>query len=275
MSTIWHLALKELRDGLRNRWVAVSILALGALACALALLGSAPGGVVKASALSVTVVSLSSLTVYLLPLIAVMLSYDAVVGEAERGTLQLLLSYPVARWQVLVGKFVGHLAILALAVAVGFGMAAAAIALQGGADAAGWRAYLALCGSAVLLGAVFIGLGYLLSTLCDERAKAAGLALVLWFLLVVVYDLGLLGLLLADAQQTLPKSLFTGLLLANPTDAFRIFNMTFLEDVRVAAGLGGLGAEAVPGAAAPIGVLAIWALAAVAAATALFHRKEV
>ena len=41
MRTLGHLALKELRDGLRNRWVAASILALGALACALALLGSA------------------------------------------------------------------------------------------------------------------------------------------------------------------------------------------------------------------------------------------
>lgn len=275
MSILWHLALKEVRDGLRNRWVAASILALGALACALALLGSAPAGGVKASVLSVTVVSLSSLTVYLLPLIALMLSYDAVVGEAERGTLQLLLSYPVARWQVLLGKFMGHLAILALAISLGFGSAAGAIGLLGGADAEGWHAFLALCGSAVLLGAVFIGLGYLLSTVCDERAKAAGLAITLWLFLVVIYDLGLLGLLLADVQQTLPKTLFAGLLLANPTDAFRVFNMTFFEDVRLLGGLTDLGADAVSGSLGPIWVLVLWTLATMAAATALFHRKEV
>jgi Cu-processing system permease protein len=274
MSALGHLALKELRDGLRNRWVAASILALGALACALALLGSAPAGGVKASALSVTVVSLASLTVYLLPLIALMLSYDAIVGEAERGTLQLLLSYPVARWQVLLGKFIGHLAILALAISLGFGAAAAAIGLLGGADAEGWRAFLALCGSALLLGAVFVGLGYLLSILCDERAKAAGLALCLWLLLVVIYDLGLLGLLLVDARQTMSTSLFTGLLLANPTDAFRVFNMTFFEDVRLVGGLADLGAEADSGSLAPIWVLALWALGSLAAAAALFHRKE-
>lgn len=275
MSNLWHLALKEIRDGLRNRWVAASILALAALACTLALLGSAPGGGVKASALSVTVVSLSSLSVYLLPLIALMLSYDAVVGEAERGTLQLLLSYPVARWQVVLGKFIGHLAILALAIILGFGSAAAAVGLLGGADAEGWLAFLALCGSAVLLGAVFIGLGYLLSVCCDERAKAAGLAITLWLVLVVIYDLGLLGLLLVDAQQALPRAIFTGLLLANPTDAFRVFNMTLFSDVRLAGGLAGLGAEAVPDGAGPLWVLIIWTLGGLGAATALFHKKEI
>ena len=42
-----------------------------------------------------TVVSLASLTVFLVPLIALLLAYDAIVGEAERGTLLLLLAYPV------------------------------------------------------------------------------------------------------------------------------------------------------------------------------------
>jgi Cu-processing system permease protein len=275
MSLLWQIAAKEIRDGLRNRWIAALILALAGLALILALLGAAPAGGVKASALGVTVVSLASLSVYLLPLIALMLSYDAIVGEAERGTLLLLLSYPVARWQVVLGKFIGHLAILALAITLGFGSAAAAVGLLGGSDVEGWLAFLALCGSAVLLGAVFIGLGYLLSVLCDERAKAAGLAITLWLVLVVIYDLGLLGLLLVDAQQALSKTLFTGLLLANPTDAFRVFNMTLFADVRLAGGLAGLGAEAMPDSAAPLWILIIWTLASLGAATALFYKKEV
>ena len=94
MTTIWILAGKEIRDGLRNRWIAATILALAGLALTLAFLGSAPVGSISANALSVTVVSLSSLSVYLLPLIALMLAHDALVGELERGTLLLLLSYP-------------------------------------------------------------------------------------------------------------------------------------------------------------------------------------
>ena len=275
MSLVLKIAAKELRDGLRNRWIAALILALAGLALILALLGAAPGGGVKASALSVTVVSLASLSVYLLPLIALMLSYDAIVGEAERGTLLLLLSYPLARWQVATGKFLGHLSILSLAVVVGYGGAGLVVALMGGADEEGWRALAALCASSVLLGAVFIALGACISVLVEERSKAAGLALGLWLLLVVIYDLGLLGALLLDSQQALSSGLFTALLLANPTDAFRVFNMTLVEGVREAGGLAGLGAKTLPHPLLPLGLLALWAAAGLGAATALFVRKEV
>ncbi len=275
MIVIWHLAAKEIRDGLRNRWVAATVLTLAGLALILALLGAAPGGGTKASALSVTVVSLSSLSVYLLPLIALMLAYDAVVGELERGTLLLLLSYPVKRWQVVLGKFLGHVAILAVAIVLGYGSAALAVlATGGGDDAAGLTAFAALCGSSILLGAAFLALGYLLSAMCEERARAAGLAIGLWLVLVVIYDLGLLGLLLLDAKQTIAPPLFAGLLLANPADAFRVFNMTLIEGVREVGGLAGLGAEAMPNRAVPIAVLFAWTLAALGGATALLARRE-
>ena len=274
MSVILHLAIKEMRDGLRNRWVAATVLTLAGLALTLALLGAAPGGGAKASALSVTVVSLSSLSVYLLPLIALMLAYDALVGELERGTLQLLLSYPVARWQVVLGKFLGHAALLALAILLGYGSAAAVVAALGGADGQGLRAFAALCATSVLLGAAFLALGYLLSALCEERARAAGLAIALWLVLVVIYDLGLLGLLVADTRQGVPPGVFLGLMLANPADAFRIFNMTLIEGVRQIGGLAGLGAEAVPNRAIPLAVLVAWILVPLAGAAVALARKE-
>ena len=275
MNTIRHLAVKEIRDALRNRWVAATILALAGLALAVALLGSAPVGSVKASALAITVVSLASLSVYLLPLIALMLAYDALVGELERGTLQLLMSYPVARWQVVAGKFLGHLAVLALAIVLGYGSAAVLVGLLGGADAEAWMAFAALCASSICLGAVFLGLGYLVSALSDERAKAAGLAIGLWLFLVVIYDLGLLGLLLVDTGQSLAPSLFTALLIANPTDAFRVFNLTLFDGVRQLSGLAGLGAELLPQRSLPLAVLGLWLLGALGATCVSFLRREV
>jgi hypothetical protein len=46
--------------------------------------------------LSVTVASLTSLAVYLVPLVALLMSFDAIAGEVERGTLPLVLTYPVS-----------------------------------------------------------------------------------------------------------------------------------------------------------------------------------
>jgi Cu-processing system permease protein len=275
MKTLFILARLEFLIGLRNRWVAATVLALLSLALVLALLGAAPSGGVKASLLSVNVLSLASLSIYLLPLIALLLSYDAVVGELDRGTLPLLLSYPVARLQVILGKFLGHLAILALASLAGYGGAALVIAGFGGADQEGVVALAGLIASSWLLGAVFLALGYLLSALAEERGRAAGLAVALWLFMVVLYDLGLLGLLLLDQDQSLPKSLFTGLLLANPTDAFRIFNLSLVEGLREAGGLAGLGVEALPSQSRLLGILCLWILGALALAGLRFRSMEV
>ena len=85
MNTLLTLARKELKDGLRNRWVLAIAILLAAFALTLAFLGSAPAGETKANALAITVVSLATLNIYLIPLIALLLSYDAIVGEIERG----------------------------------------------------------------------------------------------------------------------------------------------------------------------------------------------
>ena len=89
MKPVLIMAMAEIQEGIRNRWILASILLLLILAVSLTLLGSTPVGLTKASLLSVTMVSLTSLSIYLVPLIALMLSFDTIVGEYERGTLLL------------------------------------------------------------------------------------------------------------------------------------------------------------------------------------------
>jgi Cu-processing system permease protein len=177
MSTILIIAMKEVREALRNRWVMAMTLLMAALALTLSFLGSAPTGTIGAGPLEVTIVSLSSLTIFLLPLIALLLSFDAIVGEIDRGTMALLLSYPVARWQVMLGKFIGHAAVIAFAITLGYG--AAGVALWFGDTAIepeSWRAFAAMIGTSIMLGAAFTALGYLASTIVRDRGTAAGIA---------------------------------------------------------------------------------------------------
>jgi Cu-processing system permease protein len=275
MKTIVIIAGKELRDGFRNRWVFTAIALLASLALVLALVGSAPVGAIKASPLSATVASLSSLGVYLLPLIALMLSYNALVGEFEHGTMLLLLTYPVPRWQVVIGKFVGHVSILTFAIVIGYGLAGMGIALTGGADAQGWTAFAALIGSSILLGAIFIALGYLISALTTDGSKAAGMAIGLWILLVVMYDLTLLGVLIADKGEMINEQLFAWLMLFNPTDAYRVFNLTTFKSVSASAGLAGVGLKVGIGAMTSLTVMAAWCAAPLAATLYVFQRQEI
>ena len=63
------VAGKEIHQAVRNRWVLAATLLLAALALSLTFLGSAPTGTVGVRALDVVIVSLSSLTIFLIPLI--------------------------------------------------------------------------------------------------------------------------------------------------------------------------------------------------------------
>ena len=204
MRNILIVARKEIQEGLRNRWVLATTLLLAGLALSLTFLGSAPTGTVGVRALDVVIVSLSSLTIFLLPLIALLISHDAIVGEMERGTMLLLLSYPVGRWQVLLGKFLGHLAVLAFATCLGYGLAVGALAATGSQiDADSLLAFVAMIGSSVLLGATFVAIGYLVSALVRDRGTAAGICIGLWLFLVLIYDMALLGVLALDQGRNI------------------------------------------------------------------------
>lgn len=274
MRSILIVARKEIQEGLRNRWVLATTLLLAALALTLTFLGSAPTGNVGADALDVVIVSLSSLTIFLVPLIALLISHDAIVGEMERGTMLLLLSYPIGRWQVILGKFIGHLAILSFATLVGYGAAAAALAATGAViDAASWWAFLSMILFSVMLGAVFVAIGYLVSALVAERGTAGGIAIGVWLFFVLIYDMALLGMLVVDQGRTISGGILNVLLLLNPTDAYRLLNLGS-GNAGSLSGLGGIAENVALGRSMLVSALAVWTLLPLAAATLVFSRRE-
>ncbi len=234
MNAIVTVAGKEFRDGLRNRWISAITIIFAVLAIGLAYFGAAAAGQVGFTSLSTTIVSLASLAVFIIPLIALMLAYDGVVGEDENGTLLLLMTYPLSRWQLLLGKMMGHGAIMAFSTLIGFG--SAAIIMGTFSATTRWSeltaAFALFILSAVLLGWVFIAIAYIISAIVTEKSKAAGMALIIWFLFVLVFDLGLLGLLVGT-QGNVDAGLFPYLLLLNPTDIFRLVNISYFASEQI------------------------------------------
>lgn len=270
ISRIVSMAQTEFRIALRNRWVAVAVAMMVLFSLVLSAAGSAPTGALGADRLSVIVASLTSLAVYLVPLVALLMSFDAIAGEVERGTLPLLLTYPLHRWEVLLGKLLAHLAVLTIAVASGYGLAALAAGLMDERALQGLPALWRLTWSSIVLGAVFLGAGYALSSLSRRPSGAAGLAIGLWLGMIVLYDLGLLAALVADNGGVFTTQVFPVALLANPADAFRLFNLAASEATASAAGLSGA-ANTIPAWQA-LASLSIWPLVALAMAIAAFRR---
>lgn len=274
MNPIWNVARKELADGLRNRWLLAISLLFALLAVGIAWLGAAASGQVGFTSLPATLASLTSLATFLMPLIALLLAYDAIVGEEEGGTLLLLLTYPLGRGQLLIGKFLGHGLILGLATLLGFSAAALAIVVLvpgiplGQLLGSFGRFILSSC----LLGWTFLAMAYALSARVSEKSTAAGLALGVWFFFVLLFDLALLALLVIGKGQ-LSANLLPWLLLLNPTDLYRLINLPGFGSE-----LGGvltLGRDlSVPVAGLWLALCA-WTLAALALAYALFRRRPI
>ena len=275
MKPILIMALAEIQEGIRNRWVLASILLLLILAVSLTLMGSTPVGITKASLLSVTMVSLTSLSIYLIPLIALMLSFDTIVGEYERGTLLLLLTYPIQRWQIIIGKFLGHFSILAIAILLGYGVVALYFVIDGVGTGQEWLDYFLMMASSLLLGAIFIALGYLVSVSVQQRATATGISLGLWLFIVIFYDLVLLGMLLSDKSHVINSKLLATLILFNPADVYRLFNLTGSEFATLVSGMSGVAQTDLLAPFTLITTLLIWLLIPLALSIFIFQKKEV
>jgi Cu-processing system permease protein len=270
MTRILATAGAEARIALRNRWVAIAVAMMAVFSLVLSAAGSSPTGALGADPLSVTIASLTSLAVYLVPLMALLMSFDAVAGEVERGTLSLVLTYPVRRSEILLGKFTAHLATLALALAVGYGLAAGAAFATDQASVAGLPALWRLFWTSVLLGAAFLAIGYALSAWARRPGAAAGLAIGLWLVMIVLYDLGLLAAIIADGGGVFTTDVFPWLLIANPADAFRLYNLAASDATAAAAGLGGAAASISPAHA--LASILIWPVVALSLAVVAFRK---
>ena len=85
--------------------------------------------------MSVAVTSITTLSVYLVPLIGLLLSFDAIAGEIERGTLALSLAYPLSRAEILIGKFLSaFFGVGFLLLGYGLALSAVLVVWQHGAD---------------------------------------------------------------------------------------------------------------------------------------------
>lgn len=271
LTRITAIAGQEIRIARRNRWVALATGLFTLFALALTFLGAGQGAVVKADILTLSAASLATLSVYLIPLIALILSYDALAGEAERGTLPLALATPVKRWELFAGKFLSQTAVVSAAIFIGYAIAGGAAAALMGWEMAGLAAWARLIATSVALGAVFVALGLAVSAATARSGTAAAIAIGLWLVFVVLYDLALLGAVIADNGGTFTKSVFPWLVLANPADAFRIYNLVMLDTAPVA-GIDGLAQTLPVPPATALAITAGWLAAALAAGVALTRR---
>lgn len=265
LSRIRIVAAKEFKDCVRSRWLVFGSLLFAILGLAVFFGTAAIGGTLQYQPLVRVVNSLLSLTVFLLPLLAVLLAYDAFVGEAESGTLLLMLTYPMSRLEWILGKALGQGAALLAVLVLGFSVlpvVQSMLPVPYGMGELLARLGL-LVGTAWLLGMVFVMLAYWVSLSVKHKAQALACLLVLWFASVLLYDLAMLVIAVAGAD-VLGRSFVTGMMIANPASVFRLLNQSALGVVDFP----------VPHVGWMLAVLVVWAGLFFAAACRRLMRRQ-
>jgi ABC-2 type transport system permease protein len=104
----------------------------------------------------------------LLIVLVAALSMRLWADERRAGTLEVLLTLPVPRWQLVVGKFLAGLALMALALALTFGLPIT-IATMGKLD---WGPVIGGYLAALLLSAAYLSIGMCVSAATDNQLVA-------------------------------------------------------------------------------------------------------
>lgn len=211
------VAREEYRRALESRWLFGFSGLLAALILGLSFFGLAQSREVGYQGFARVTLSLMNLVLFMVPLTGLMLGVTSITSGT--GTLPLLLAQPVARGEVFLGKFLGLAAAITIAQAVGFGAGGAVVAFNAGADQV--RGYLMLTLLSFVLGWLTVAAAMLFAVLWPDKLKATSAALGLWLLMVVAYDLVVLGITAILRGVSLQAVLFPALLV-NPVDLVRV-----------------------------------------------------
>jgi Cu-processing system permease protein len=254
MMTVLRFCLKDL---LRSRFIAAYF--LFHLAAGYAIMRYAPTA-------SAGFGALLSLVLFLGPLCSIV--FGTLYFYQARGFQELMLAQPVGRAALLSGQGLALAIAFCSAFGLGLGISTVAAGFRGGGEFMLLGLFL---GGGALLHLCFLALAFLIALSVEDRLKGFSTSLVVWLVLVFLYDGALLTAVTALSDYPLDR--FTiGAILLNPVDLERILVLMQLD---ASALLGYTGAVFRRFFGTSMGITAALAamIAWVAAPAGLFFRK--
>ena len=271
LRTIVALARLELRSALRNWWFALYAAIFAILAGGVGYLSSTDLAGLERGEFGRTAAALVNVVVLVVPLFGLLAGAGLIAGDRERGMLGYFLAQPISAGELFWGKYLGTAAALLAALAVGFGVAALALA-SGGALEVDALIVLILFAGLLLLASLSIGV--LISTLARRSALAAGIAVFAWVLLLFLGDLGLMATVVATR---LDLRVVIAAALLNPAEVFKVASVNEIGASLDALGPAGIYlVDNLGDGLGPmlVGLLLLWIVLPLSGAMWLFRRAD-
>ena len=216
---------------------------------------------------SKTVSAVLSLVVFLLPIIVMILTIMDYYNSRE--FIEMLLSYPLSRTSVFLGKFLASSFVLTVSWTIGYLLP---IIVRGWAyDYVIWL-YI----SGLIISWVSIPLALLFGILNDDKVVGVGFVISIWLFFTLIYDALILGISLSFRDYPVEKAIIP-LILLNPIDLARILVVRSMD---IAILMGYTGALFETFLRGKVGIIlallsiSLWIAVPILLANAVFNKKD-
>ncbi|WP_017756265.1 ABC transporter permease [Calidifontibacillus oryziterrae] len=219
------IARHELKVISRSRWVVSFTILYTVLAVTIVLFG---GSAEQAGfeGFNRMAASLLNLSLFLVPLLTLLIGSTSIAGDKEGGSLTLLFTYPLRPATILLGKFIGLLITLIAVITFGYGMAGLILFIT--KTGVSIQFFLLFYGFTLLLMVLFLGLAMLVGVVSATRFQALGLSLIVWAITVLFYEFAVMGLAMVISKHAI-LNMFTFSILLNPVELVRVWTIITME----------------------------------------------
>ena len=229
--SVFAIAKKEFLDNIRNKWIILLTIIFVILIVLFSYVAGAIGGDLFGDVQS-TALLLVAVTALLIPLIAIILGYASISGEAESGSLYVVLSYPVSRIEVLIGKLIGLGSVLSVSIFIGFGLGGIIIAFTSGTESI--ANYISFIFLSIFMGLIYLNLAILGSAISKTRTRSIGFGLLIFFW-AMIYGTVIFAVLYATGHsfENIPEWFFNSVVFSpadmHQTAVMRVFGITEID----------------------------------------------
>jgi len=188
-NSVLVIAKKEIMDNFRNKWIIVLCITFAIIAIFSSFFGSFGKGW---SNFDDTMNFMIFFLQFLIPIIGLMIGYASIGKEVETGTMSSLISFPVTRFEIILGKFLGLGAVLSGSIFIGFLVAGFIIGIN--VPNADYGEYFIFIIESIILGLVFLSIAMAFSSFTKRRSTAMGASIFSWFFFSMIWGIMLLGI---------------------------------------------------------------------------------
>ncbi len=223
ISNVYKIMKKEIVFNFSNYWVYLSAFIFCFINLIIIYFSEIISGDYSQTDIRSLLLSIIHLQMYLISLLSFILSYDAILSEKESGMLDLILSYKITFFDILLGKLFGNSLIFIISFLIGFFPVTIYLLFLGVNLLILFKFILA----SIWLSFIFNFIALYISNISKDRTFVILLSIFVWLFFLFIYDI-LFTFFIIYLYGDLPNGVLEFFLFLNPTEIFRLVSILFL-----------------------------------------------